>query len=266
MLLLTNETSEKKTRTKEVSSTKYTDLDIHTIIYLPLLYRALQKRKDVLTMQSSPFSFPLLFFLFLFLHSTGQLKEWQKKRNECDREKFDFRCDKLETVQPMCVYMLKRKETRLSSIEAMNLRENRWIEREENQLLQQSSYVKKKSLKYLYSISYSKRVHVWQLLTLRLWVASHLFDEKHKHAIRRRMKSVDRQIADLLLIPEMMNEWERERKKVLNTRIWCPEGTLQTILDTTVKIEQKIYRCILLVDLSMMMIAREGDRMKIFTM
>jgi hypothetical protein len=29
-------------------------------------------------------------------------------------------------------------------------------------------------------------------------------------------------------------------EKVLNTRICCPEGTLQTILDITVKIEQKI--------------------------
>ena len=59
-------------------------------------------------MQSSPFSLPLLFFS---VHSAGQLKEWQKK-NECDREKFDFHCDMSETVQPIhgCVCVCTREK------------------------------------------------------------------------------------------------------------------------------------------------------------
>jgi hypothetical protein len=70
---------------------------------------------------------------------------------------------------------------------------------------------------------------------------------------------------------ESMNEREREKKNVLNTRICCPEGTLQTILDLTVNDRTKDFSlCIrvyeLLVDLSTMMIARKGDQMKIFTM
>jgi len=70
-MLLSIKSTSKIEEKKELSYTEYTQThtDIHTTIYL-LLLPTLQRRKDMLTMQSSPFSL-FLFFSFLSIQQAN---------------------------------------------------------------------------------------------------------------------------------------------------------------------------------------------------
>jgi len=89
----------------------YIDLDIHTTIYLPLLHCSIETKGRV-NDAIFTFLFSYSFFpLSLSFHTTGQLKEWQKKKSTTKKSSTSVVTSRRQFNLCACVY--KRKETML---------------------------------------------------------------------------------------------------------------------------------------------------------
>jgi hypothetical protein len=122
LLSITKTSNNRKTKKKEFLSTKYTDRDIHTTIYLPLLHRSTETKGRV-----KQCNLHLSLFLFFFFSPFNRpIKRIVKKNRTTEKSSTSVVTSQRQFNLCACVYRREKKlchlytPTFISSIEKMN--------------------------------------------------------------------------------------------------------------------------------------------------